>query len=63
MPMGMIDGIVLGLRTPPQVETEARGWIAEAGRDIELMRIRHRPNSFALEAVPARFSVSRLSAR
>jgi hypothetical protein len=41
------------LRTPPQVESEIRGWIAEAGRDIELMRIRHRANSFALEVVAA----------
>jgi hypothetical protein len=53
MPTGMIDGLVLGLRTPPQVESEARGWIAEAGRDIELMRVRHRANSFELEVVPA----------
>jgi hypothetical protein len=53
MPTGMIDGVVLGLRTPSQVESEIRGWIAKAGRKIELMRVRHRANSFALEVVPA----------
>lgn len=49
----MIDGVVLGLRTPSQIESEVRGWIAEAGRDIELMRVRHRANRFALEVVAA----------
>jgi hypothetical protein len=53
MPKMMIDGVVLGMRTPPQVESRVRCWIAEAGREIQLMRVRHAPNSFALEVVPA----------
>jgi hypothetical protein len=53
MPAGMIDGVVLGLRTSRDVEGEVRRWVADAGREIELLRIRHRPNSFALEVVPA----------
>jgi hypothetical protein len=51
MPNKMIDGVVFGLRTPPEVEREVRGWVTEAGRDIELMRVQHRANSFALEVV------------
>jgi Protein of unknown function (DUF2971) len=53
MPKTMIDGVVLGLRTSPEEEGEVRRWVAEAGREIELMRVQHRANSFALEVVPA----------
>lgn len=53
MPPRMIDGVVLGLRTPPGIEAEVRRWISEAGREIELLRIQHLANSFSLEAVPA----------
>ena len=53
MPKTMIDGVVLGLRTPIQIESEVRQWLTEAGREIELLRVQHRANSFVLEVVPA----------
>jgi hypothetical protein len=52
MPPGMIDGVVLGLRTSPEHTAVVRGWIAEAGRPIELLKIIHQPNSFRLDVVP-----------
>jgi hypothetical protein len=53
MPPTMIDGIVLGLRTPPDIENAICRWIAETGRAIELMRIQHQPDSFELTVVGA----------
>jgi len=52
MPMGMIDGVVLGLRTSPEDEQSIREFIAESGRRIELLRVVHKPNSFILELQP-----------
>lgn len=53
MPAGMVDGVVLGLRTPLEVEQSIREWLEAKRQPIELLRVRHRPNSFDLEVVPA----------
>ena len=33
-PEMMIDGVVLGMSTPAEVETEIRGWVPPTGRRI-----------------------------
>jgi len=52
LPRGMVDGVILGLRTPDDVEGKVRDWIREANRPIDLMRVRHRERSFTLEVGP-----------
>jgi hypothetical protein len=52
LPTGMIDGVVLGLKTSPEDEARVRQWVSEANRPIELMKVVHQPNSFLLEVVP-----------
>ena len=52
LPTGIIDGVVLGLKTSPEDEARVRQWVLEANRPIELMKVVHQPNSFLLEVVP-----------
>ncbi len=49
----MIDGVILGLRTDPEDEEAIRGWIEKQAAATELLRIRHLPNYFRLDAAPA----------
>jgi hypothetical protein len=53
LPTGMIDGVIIGLRTPLHVEEQVRSWVGQVSCGIELMRVVHRPNSFELEIVLA----------
>ena len=48
-----VSTVTLGLRTPRDVESQIRQWIAERRDPVTLQRIQFRENSFALEAVPA----------
>jgi hypothetical protein len=49
LPAGMIDGVTLGLRTPPALEALVREWIQQSGRDIELSRIVPAAGTFTLD--------------
>ncbi len=53
IPAAMIDGVVLGMRIDPSHEEAVRAWIDERTPQIELLRVIHKPGSFALDVVPA----------
>ena len=53
IPAEMINGVLLGMRIDPSNEEAVRGWIAERTPRIELLRVIHKPGSFALDVVPA----------
>jgi hypothetical protein len=52
-PPTIIDGVIFGLKTPPDYEAEIRDWISQRSTPTELFRVRHRPFSFDLEIVRA----------
>jgi hypothetical protein len=51
VPPTLIDGVILGLKTPAAVEQEIRGWILLRKAPTELLRIRIKEGSFDLETV------------
>jgi hypothetical protein len=51
LPSGMVNGVIFGLKTPPETEQTIRDWVAQ--RPIELMRVAYRNRSFALEVSKA----------
>ena len=53
VPAAMIDGVVLGMRIDPSHEETVRGWVDGRTPKIELLRVVHKPGSFALDLVPA----------
>ena len=53
IPLTMIDGVILGLRTSQEDEAKLRNWISERKEPLELLRVQHKPDSFELELVPA----------
>jgi hypothetical protein len=52
LPAGMIDGVVLGLKTSPEVSVNVRQWASRANRPIEVLKVVNQPNSFALDVMP-----------
>ena len=53
VPDAMIDGVILGLRIDLGDEEQVRGWVDGRQPKIELLRVVHRPGSFALDLEPA----------
>lgn len=53
LPRTMVDGVILGMKTPPEIEKMVRAWVLEAATPIELLRVVHRPSSFLLALEPA----------
>lgn len=52
-PQSLINGVILGIRTCHCVEERIRNWIAGRSAPVELLRMRHKPDSFELEVIPA----------
>ena len=53
IPAAMVDGVVMGMRIDPRHEEAVRGWVDGRTPRIELLRVVHKPGSFALDVVPA----------
>jgi hypothetical protein len=53
LPPGIIDGVILGMRTRSDDEAFIRSLITQRQQPIELLRVVHKPNSFDLELVRA----------
>jgi hypothetical protein len=53
IPPALVDGVVLGMRIPADVESAIRTWVQARSPSIELLRVANRPNSFDLELMPA----------
>ena len=53
MPPAMIDGVILGMRIDPEVESALRSCVGQRSPTVELFRVVHCPNSFKLQLVPA----------
>jgi hypothetical protein len=53
VPPGFIKAVILGMRISPEHEATVRRWVTDRRPAVELRRVRHRPNSFQLEIVPA----------
>lgn len=52
-PASLLDGIILGLRTPPDVEASVRSWVHDRHPRVELLRASMHPERFGLEIIPA----------
>src|SRR5262249_36813606 len=48
---GVVDPVILGLRIQPDDEPEIRAMVATRKTPTQVLRIRHKPNSFQLEVV------------
>jgi hypothetical protein len=53
LPAQAVTVVILGLRTPPHVETTIRELVSRRSPRIEIQRVTHKPDSFELEVVPA----------
>lgn len=53
IPRPMVTGLIFGMRTPQNVETEVREWNARRNPPAELLRVVNRSDSYQLEIVPA----------
>ena len=50
LPKGMVDGVILGMRTTQDIESSIRDWIGDRG--TEVMRMQNREGTFELVSVP-----------
>ena len=53
LPPAIIDGVILGLRIAKDDEDAVRSWVKARPVKTAILRIRHKPGSFELEAVSA----------
>lgn len=52
-PASLLDGIIFGLRTPPDVEASVRSWVHDRNPKVELLRASMHSERFGLEIIPA----------